>query len=233
MTHHVARVLFVGGLLAIAYVLFLFVDTRFYQARQQTRLAEPVPPGLAATIPIDGEPIGRIVIPRLGMAMVFVQGDSASILRHAVGHVADTALPGASGNVVLAGHRDTFFRPLRDVRLGDAITITTRQGDYDYVVESTFVVSPTDVRVLEPTGGHTLTLITCFPFSYIGPAPDRFIVRAREQMSPARLAARPAAGGAKSRSGSRCCPPSEKSPATFTLLNDSPYSGATIAWRIS
>jgi sortase A len=81
---------------------------------------------------------------------------------------------------VLAGHRDTFFRPLKDVHAGDAITLKTRDGDFEYRVESTAVVPPSDVRVLQPTGGHTLTLITCFPFYYLGSAPDRFIVRARE-----------------------------------------------------
>jgi sortase A len=85
---------------------------------------------------------------------------------------------------VLAGHRDTFFRSLKDVRAGDAITLRTRTADFAYVVESTAVVSPSDIHVLEPTGGHTLTLITCFPFTYVGPAPDRFVVRAREIAGP-------------------------------------------------
>ena len=71
---------------------------------------------------------------------------------------------------------------MRNLRVGDAIALKTRQGDFDYVVESTFVVGPTDVWVLDARGGHTLTLITCYPFSYIGPAPDRFIVRAREAL---------------------------------------------------
>jgi sortase A len=81
---------------------------------------------------------------------------------------------------VLAGHRDTFFRPLKQVHAGDAITLKTRDGDFEYLVESTAVVPPADVGVLQPTRTRTLTLITCFPFSYVGPAPDRFIVRARE-----------------------------------------------------
>ena len=107
-----------------------------------------------------------------------VQGDSAAILRLAVGHLADTALPGESGNVVLAGHRDTFFRPLKRVQVGDVITLKTRGGAFTYRVESTSVVPPTDVQVIRPTGRRTLTLITCFPFAYIGSAPNRFIVRA-------------------------------------------------------
>jgi sortase A len=130
---------------------------------------------------VDGGAIGEIRIPRLGLTAIVVQGDSAAVLRRAVGHLADTALPGEPGNVVLAGHRDTFFRPLRGVRAGDAITLRTRDGDFEYRVESTAVVPPSDVRALQPTGGRTLTFITCFPFSYVGSAPDRFIVRARER----------------------------------------------------
>jgi sortase A len=113
---------------------------------------------------------------------MIVQGESAPILRHGAGHLADTALPGEVGNVVLAAHRDTFFRPLSGVRAGDSIAVKTWDGEFKYVVESTSVVPPSAVEVLEPTGGRTLTLITCFPFSYIGAAPNRFIVRARQQL---------------------------------------------------
>ena len=89
---------------------------------------------------------------------------------------------------VLAGHRDTFFRPLRRVQAGDAITLRTAGGDFAYVVDSTAVVPPGDVSVLEPTVGRTLTLVTCYPFSWAGPAPERFIVRARAvDLSASRL----------------------------------------------
>jgi sortase A len=101
-------------------------------------------------------------------------------LQRAVGHIPETALPGEMGNVVLAGHRDTFFRPLREVRPGDVITLKTPDGSFQYRVESTAVVPPSDVRVLQASSERTLTLITCFPFHYVGPAPNRYIVRARE-----------------------------------------------------
>ena len=109
-----------------------------------------------------------------------VQGDSPANLRRAVAHLSKSALPGEWGNVALAGHRDTFFRPLRDIRLGDEIRFTTSVRSFEYVVESIEVVAPTDIRVLESSTGHDLTLLTCFPFYYVGPAPKRFVVRARE-----------------------------------------------------
>jgi sortase A len=109
---------------------------------------------------------------------------SAPILDGAVGHIADVAMPGEPGNVVLAAHRDTFFKPLKRVHIGDAITMKTSRGEFQYVVESTVVVAPTEVQVLEPTAERTLTLITCLPSAYVGPAPDRFIVRARERDGP-------------------------------------------------
>jgi sortase A len=173
-----ARVLLVAGLLALGYATYIVIDAKTYQAVEQKRF-EQARQGAAPAL-VEGGSIGEIQIPRLGLTAIVAQGDSAAILRRAVGHLADTALPGESGNVVLAGHRDTFFRPLKRVRAGDAIVLKTRDGDFAYIVESTAVVRPTDIDVIQPTDRRTLTLITCFPFSYVGPAPDRFIVRARE-----------------------------------------------------
>jgi sortase A len=184
-TRHAARVaagiLLAVGLTALGYAAYVVVDAKTYQAIEQRRIEHPIADvGLPAAL-VDGAAMGEIQIPRLGMAAVVAQGDSDAVLRRAVGHLADTALPGEVGNVVLAGHRDTFFRPLKAIRVGDAITLKTRTGDFEYLVESTAVVQPTAVEELEPTGGRTLTLITCFPFSYLGSAPERFIVRARER----------------------------------------------------
>ncbi|HVB36933.1 MAG TPA: class D sortase [Vicinamibacterales bacterium] len=196
--HRVARraayVLLAAGLLAVGYSAYVVGAARVYQAVEQHRFEETSAQQASvrstkaavavAAAPVEGGLVGEMQIPRLGLTAMVVQGDSAAILRRAVGHLADTALPGESGNVVLAGHRDTFFRPLRLLRVGDAITMKTRNGDFEYLVESTAVVPPTDVRVLEPTGDRTLTLITCYPFYYVGPAPDRFIVRARQTAAP-------------------------------------------------
>lgn len=90
-----------------------------------------------------------------------------------------TAEPGETGNVVLGGHRDTFFRPLRGIRRGDRITVTTTTGKYRYRVDWTRVVNPEQTELLQPTPDPALTLVTCYPFRYVGAAPQRFIVRAR------------------------------------------------------
>jgi sortase A len=167
------------GLLALGYAGFVFVDSYSYQALEMKNFE---PPGLLYEphILTEGDVIGEIQVPRLGLNVMVVQGDSPANLRRAVGHLSKSALPGEWGNVALAGHRDTFFRPLRDIRLGDEIRFKTRQRSFDYLVESIEVVAPTDIRVLESSTGHDLTLLTCFPFYYVGPAPKRFVVRARE-----------------------------------------------------
>ena len=180
MLRRTIDVLLVGGLLALGYVAYVVADAKAYQVVEQRRFEQARDDNAETPAVVEGSPIGEMQIPRLEFTAVVVQGDSSAILRRAVGHLADTAMPGESGNVVLAGHRDTFFRPLQQVRAGDVIMLRTRNGSFEYEVESTAVVRPTDVQVLQPTSTRTLTLITCFPFSYLGPAPDRFIVRARE-----------------------------------------------------
>ena len=167
------------GLLAVGYSVYVVVDAQAYQAYEQAKFErvsteEPSPPL------VEGGVIGEIQVPRLHLKAIVVQGDSHTILRRAVGHIPETALPGKPGNVALAGHRDTFFRPLRDIRLGDEIRFKTYARSFDYVVESIEVVEPRDMSVLESSSGHELTLLTCFPVYYVGPAPRRLVVRARE-----------------------------------------------------
>ena len=199
--HRMARFAAIGFLafsvLALGYATYVTIDARAYQRTEERRFEQAravhaaaarlasaaAPPAFVPRVPIDGESIGEIVIERLGIHAVIAQGDSDAILARAVGHLPATALPGGIGNVVLAAHRDTFFRPLNDVEVGDTISVKTYRGDFGYVVESTEVVKPTDVGVLAPTGGQTLTLITCFPFYYVGAAPNRFIVVARAIVS--------------------------------------------------
>jgi LPXTG-site transpeptidase (sortase) family protein len=173
-----------SGIAGLTYACYVVVDAHNYQAREQDAFAESRDKNLGQRerphLVIEGGVMGEMEIPRLGLKVVVVQGDSPTILQRAVGHLSGTALPGEAGNVTLAGHRDTFFRPLRNIRSGDAIMFRTLDGEFRYQVESTDVVPPRDVSVLQPLGGRTLTLITCFPFYYVGAAPDRFIVRARQ-----------------------------------------------------
>jgi sortase A len=115
---------------------------------------------------------------KIGLAAMIMEGIDETTLRRAVGHIPDTALPGQRGNIVLAGHRDTFFRALRNIHADDEITVKTLAGSYRYQVDSTKVVDPEDTEVLDDGNDETLTLVTCFPFDFVGHAPKRFIVRA-------------------------------------------------------
>lgn len=130
--------------------------------------------------------IGRLEIPDLHLSAMVREGANAATLQRAVGHIPGTALPGETGNVGLAGHRDTFFRALRNIRTNDTIDLETDSGTYRYVVESTDIVGPRDVRVLASSGAASLTLVTCYPFYYVGSAPKRFIVHAA--LAPSGLA---------------------------------------------
>lgn len=121
---------------------------------------------------------GRIDIPRLGVSGTIREGADDDTLRVAVGHVPGTALPGSTGNVALAAHRYGYFKGLRRVRKGDEITLTARGEVFHYAVDEIEIVEVTDIAVLAPTPDPTLTLITCYPFDYIGPAPQRLVVRA-------------------------------------------------------
>jgi sortase A len=170
---------FVFGIFAMGYAGFVFADSHAYQTLEMKKFKQ-VGHVSGPHILAEGDVIGEVQVPRLGLNAIVVQGDSPANLRRAVGHLSKSALPGEWGNVALAGHRDTFFRPLRDIRLGDEIRFKTPGHNFEYLVESIEVVAPTDIRVLESLTGHDLTLLTCFPVYYVGPAPKRLAVRARE-----------------------------------------------------
>ena len=140
-------------------------------------------------IPAVNTPLGRIEIASIGLSAMIQEGTSNRTLQRGVGHITGTALLGKSGNVGLAAHRDTFFRKLRDIQAGDDIKLTTLTGTEVYRVELISIVEPEDSRVLSNSGENVLTLVTCYPFSYIGPAPKRFIVRARQISSSSTVAA--------------------------------------------
>jgi len=161
--------------------------TSFQKTAAQTferELVAPAPPEIAGkgSAPVMRAVhglIGRLEIPRLNVSVMVMEGDDDATLARAVGHLPDTALPWERGNAVIAGHRDTFFRPLKNVREGDEIRMTTTRGTFDYRVIRTEIVEPNNLSVLAPTPSRALTLVTCYPFSYVGSAPQRFIIHAR------------------------------------------------------
>jgi sortase A len=190
------RIFLVVGLVSLGYFAYVVAESHLYQALENRELdailaSAPAP---APTVrvprpaPARGSMIGRIEIPRLGVSAIIRAGSDARTLRLAVGHIPGTAFPGESGNIGLAGHRDTFFRRLRDIRVDDEIRIVTPENTYAFRVERTSVVKPRDTWVLNETPAPALTLVTCYPFTYVGSAPDRFIVRAGQM--PGRIASR-------------------------------------------
>jgi sortase A len=135
-------------------------------------------PRSSSTKRADHAVIGRLEIPRVNLSVMVVNGDDEATLQVAAGHLPDTPLPWELGNSAVAGHRDSFFRPLSKIKLHDTMTLTTPHGEFHYAVSSVRVVEPNDLSVLAQYGRSSLTLVTCYPFSYVGRAPKRFIVRA-------------------------------------------------------
>ncbi len=179
--------LLVVGLAAVDYYIWINADTVIYQAYEEWKfdreLKAPVDTNAPKTVEIrpqrtPDEVIGRLEIPRLNIRAIVREGDGEDTLHHAVGHVPSTAFPGDIGNVGFAAHRDTFFRPLRNIRKNDRIFVSTLNGTYEYQVQTTQIVNPDDVSVLKASASKELTLVTCYPFYYIGSAPHRFIVHA-------------------------------------------------------
>jgi sortase A len=190
------RGFFACAILLLGYTAFALVDAWMFQRRESRELdrlllnrqvasqgrpqaASSTAPRSAPAAAPDGL-IGRIEIPRLFLSAVVVEGVGKTTLRRAVGHIPGTALPGQAGNIGLAGHRDTFFRPLKDLKIKDQVQLSTLAGNFNYEVESLRVVDPDNVGVLASSGENVLTLVTCYPFYYVGPAPKRWIVRAKQ-----------------------------------------------------
>ncbi len=191
----VQRTLFAVAFLMLGYCVFVLADAWMFQKQESGELArladrpDATAPArelaMRAQLPSATKGlIGRIDIARLGLSVIVMEGTTAHTLRRAAGHISGTALPGEHGNVGISGHRDTLFRPLRKILPNDIVTFTTPQREYRYRVVSTKVVSPASVSVLDSNGSDILTLVTCYPFYFVGPAPGRFIVRAERIADP-------------------------------------------------
>ena len=172
--------MFASAALFLGYFGFVNANTWIFQQRAGQSLKRLLAPASQGRFPVAAPAglIGRLEIPRLGLSAMLLEGDDAGTLRRAAGHIPGTPLPGRLGNVGLSGHRGTFFRPLRNIRESDIIIVTTLEGEFRYRVLSIRVVSPDAVAVLNANPGEILTLVTRYPFYFVGPAPDRFIVRA-------------------------------------------------------
>jgi sortase A len=183
----IERVLLGTGIVCLGWWGVVSLQAARYQFQQraafeQMRVAAPAVVNASALLP-TGSLIGSIDIPQLRLSAMIAEGDDDATLKVAIGHLPDTPLPWHEGNSALAGHRDTFFRSLQHIRVGDELRVSTVHGDLRYEVRETMVVGPNDLWVLDPTDRPTLTLITCYPFGYVGKAPRRFIVRAERTTS--------------------------------------------------
>jgi sortase A len=193
--------LWIAAVAALGYSAFVVAEGRIYQFYLNQKFSNALESQGEGTLTPAGHPwqgaqaihgsaenplrssalwpyIGRVEIPRLDMSIMLLDGIDNRTLRRGIGHIPGTALPGESGNAGIAGHRDTFFRGLGEIRKYDRITVRTFDGEYQYVVDSVRVVGPDAVEVLNDVGHPVLTLVTCYPFHFIGPAPKRFVVQA-------------------------------------------------------
>jgi sortase A len=138
---------------------------------QPTPPVQPVPPATGAWV-------AKLDAPSVHLSATVLEGSDDGTLARGAGHIEYTPLPGQSGNIGIAGHRDTTFRAVRHLRPGDALELTTADRVYRYVISKTFVVEPEDVYVLDPGDQPMMTLVTCYPFEFIGHAPHRYIIQA-------------------------------------------------------
>jgi sortase A len=171
------------GIMAVGIWLWSYANETVIPEWQNWKFDHPSPKPAEQqprrVLPVNAV-IGRLEIPRLGVRTMVREGATETTLLASLGHIPGTALPGERGNVGVAGHRDTFFRSLARIRKTDVLQFETSNGTFQYEVVSTTIVKPKDVGVLRPGAGPEITLVTCYPFGYIGNAPERFIVKARQ-----------------------------------------------------
>jgi sortase A len=176
----VLRVAIVSGLAVLGLASWAAIQPQKFEDADRSALQRTASLAMhpAKRVVHRGQLLGMLQVPRLGLAVPMVEGSDDESLDQGAGHIPETAFPGHHGNAGIAAHRDTYFRPLRFIRQADHIVITTPGGVYDYVVSGTEIVLPSDGRVLHRTRSRSLTLVTCYPFYYVGSAPKRFIVHA-------------------------------------------------------
>lgn len=170
------------GLGCLGVFAFETVEARRFQAERAQEFAQAAK-SYAPVMVRAGGLVGMLDVPRLQLTTPVIEGDDDTTLNRAVGHLPDTPLPWEDGNSALAGHRDGLFRPLKDIKIGDEIRFRTSREELRYRVTDTAIVEPDDVSVLEQQASPTLTLITCYPFYYVGNAPKRFIIHASREDS--------------------------------------------------
>ena len=193
------RVLWIAGCCALRYCFFLAIDAALIQGALVRSFEQSGIRIIAPTQPASNPPAEhahqppaqpgtrqavRLEIPSVGLSAMVLEGVDSRTLRVGLGRVPGTSWPGQPGNVVIAGHRDTFFRPLRNIQLYDGLSLATTARTYHYRVVSFEVVDPHDVDAVKSHGKNELTLITCYPFSYFGPAPKRLVVHAEPVLVP-------------------------------------------------
>ena len=174
--------LILGGAAILAWYSLMIYERAATQRRAKewlTRTTAVDRPALALS-PRRGDVIGELEIPRLQVSVMVFEGDDGGILEQGAGHIPGTSLSPASGNIGIAAHRDTYFGPLHAILANDIIALNTPAGTSRYSVTETEIVRPSDVGVLSRAPGRDLTLVTCYPFFYVGSAPERFIVHARK-----------------------------------------------------
>jgi sortase A len=180
MARRLERMLWILGIVAFSIVGLTWAYSHQAQARGAAELQELLrTPHDESSAPIEpGSVFGRIDVDRLGIEAVIFEGVESETLTKGVGHIPGSGRSPEHKNLVLAAHRDMFFRPLKGVRVGDRINVTTVEGTARYVVRDPVIVEPSEVEVLRSTGERELTLLTCYPFSFVGSAPQRFVVHA-------------------------------------------------------
>lgn len=166
------------------FVVFAYetVEARLFRAEQTAAFEREARLRISRTVVKQGDLVGMLDVPRLRMSTPVIEGDDTGTLRRAVGHLPDTPMPWHTGNSAIAGHRDGLFRPLKNVKIGDEIRFRTTRDEFRYRVTKTTIVEPDDLSVLAPWSDRaTLTLITCYPFNYVGSSPSRFVVHAARE----------------------------------------------------